>query len=119
MIIALALTGCSAGQVKHVNRAGAMLTVASMACDWGGTRQAAGERTDDWEGGGARMIIGGSPSVGRVDAYFAATTVIILTLAELIPDRYRWIGYGTVIAGEAYTAAGNLYTTRGVCGLDP
>lgn len=117
-LLMIALAGCTSAQVRHVNRAGAALTMATMACDWGGTRQAAGERSDAWEVGfPAHAVMGGSPSVGRVDVYFAANTALLLALAQLVPDRFRWIGYSAVIGVESAVSYGNTKTTRGICGL--
>jgi hypothetical protein len=92
-------------------------TVASvgMALDWCGTRHAAETRTDAWEGGmPTAHIIGTSPSAHVVDAYFAVGTVVLAAAAQLVPERYRWIAYGTIAAGELVTVHGNLSTTR--CG---
>lgn len=118
-LLMIALAGCTPAQVRHVNRAGAALTMATMACDWGSTRQAARERMDDWEEGfPARPVMGGSPSVGRVDTYFAASTTLLLALAQLVPERYRWIGYSTVVAVESAVIENNMHTTHGMCGVD-
>lgn len=103
----------------HANRVGAALTVATMACDFGGTEQAA---LDGWNGreeGGmpARHVMGGTPSPGAVAAYFAGTTAILMVAAQIVPERFRPLFYSAVIGVEATAIVNNVGTTRGVCGL--
>lgn len=122
LIVLLFATGaCSGtwGGTKHVNRAGAAAVVTSMVLDWRGTRNAAAR---DWhmqdgrlavEGGmPASQVMGSTPSVRTVDVYFLCSTVALLTVAQLLPERYRWILYGAVTGVEVYTVAGNLATTN-------
>lgn len=57
-------------------------------------------------------MIGHTPSPAAVDAYFLASTIIIIGAAQLIPERYRPLAYSAVIGVEAVTVHGNLGTTR-------
>lgn len=117
-LLMIVLAGCTSVQARRVNRVGAALTVASMACDWTATRWKAGGDRVNWEQGfPARPIMGATPTVGRVDAYFAATTAIVLALAQLVPERYRWVGYSAAVGVEVVTVAGNTRNTPGICGL--
>jgi hypothetical protein len=122
LVVALVLGGCSAtwgGQhrtsIRIANATTAGIAAAGMALDWCGTRHAALTRTDAWEGGmPTSEVIGSSPTAGRVDAYFAISTVALAAAAQVMPERYRWIAYGAVAAVEAVTVGGNIATTK--CG---
>ncbi len=104
----------------HANRVGAVLTVASMACDFGGTEQAA---LDGWsygrqEGGmPAHAVMGGTPSPVVVGVYFAGSTAILLAAAQVIPEKWRPLVYGAIVAVEGTVIVNNVSTTRGICGL--
>jgi hypothetical protein len=119
-VVALA-TGCAGtwgGEhrtARVANVSTAALAGAAMAADWCGTRHAAATRHDDFEGGmPTAMVIGGSPSTGAVDAYFAIGTVALAGAAQLVPERWRWLAYGAVAAVEIKAVHNNLSTTR--CG---
>lgn len=101
--------------VRVANITTASVALAGMALDWCGTRYAAVHRHDAWEGGmPTAQLIGASPSPHAVDAYFAIGTAILAVAAQFVPERYRWIAYGTVAGVEAVTVHGNLSSTR--CG---
>lgn len=110
----LLLVGCSPTGLRRVNRAGAVLVVGGMALDWAGTRHAASGGWRDCNEGGfpARVVMGEAPSPHTVDLYFAASTVLIIAAAQLLPERIRPAVYGVVIGVEAMTVAGNVRTTE-------
>ena len=116
------LAGCTAtwGSEHHttirtVNTVTASIAAAGMALDWCGTRHASETRTDEWEMGmPTTHIIGTSPSAHAVDAYFAIGTAVIAGVAQLVPERYRWLAYGAVASIEVIAVKNNLSTTR--CG---
>lgn len=100
--------------VRVANVATAATAGLAMAADWCQTRHAASSgRMYEWEGGfPTQPMIGGSPTPHAVDAYFALSTAALAGLAQLVPERYRWVGYGVVLGVEAVTVVGNLQTTR-------
>lgn len=115
--IVIAASACSASTVRRANQVGAGLMIASMACDGGGTMRAA---STGWQGtqevGPARAVMGPDPSASNVYAYFAFTTIALLGVAQLVPERARPYFYGAVTVAEVYTAVGNAPRT-GPCGL--
>lgn len=113
-LLVLAATACS-GSLRHVNRAGAVLATAALACDYGQTRSAAAAH---WEGHyEANPVMGTNPSTSTVDMYFAATAVVVHLGAQLLPERIRPLAYAAVIGVQAHAIHNNLGTTQGLCGI--
>ena len=103
-----------AGGCAHVDQIALGAATASTACDWGSTRQAAG---DGW-----RLyyennpMLGTEPSVGRVDQYFAGVTALTLAAWYLLPKRWRLPAMIAVTAVEVRIVRRNAPHT-GFCGL--
>lgn len=116
-LLVLLLSGCTAGQLRAVNYAGAAIATATIAIDWCQTRSAALEGWRGREEGGmpASHVIGSQPGSGAVDLYFFGATVAVLGVAQLLPARARPALYGLVAGAEFTTARGNLATTSGGC----
>jgi hypothetical protein len=127
--LVVALAGCAGtfgGDARrpqwhdHANRVGEVLTLATMACDFGSTEQAA---LDRWSGGRqeggvpAAAVMGATPSPATVAAYFAVSTALLIAVARMAPKNWRPLVYATVVAVELHVIYGNTKTTRGVCGL--
>ena|SRR6266496_5740917 len=64
--------------------------------DWGQTRYIAKHPDRFWEVGSSRFI-GEHPSVGKVNNYFAASTLFYGTAANLLPSVYRKVLLGGVV----------------------
>ena len=61
-------------------------TLATLAVDWGQTRHIAKNPERFYE---KNRILGASPSVGKVDAYFLGAMVGTVAVAHLLPTDYR------------------------------
>lgn len=98
----------------HIDRAALATSTATLACDWGSTRQAAGT--------GWRLtyednpILGLEPSVRAVDGYFAAMIAAQLLAWYLVPRPWRIAGAVALTAFETYYVIDNMPNT-GLCGL--
>jgi hypothetical protein len=122
VIAAVATCSCA-----HVDRAAIVASTATMACDWAQTRSAASQGWT-WIERGERMraaeqnpLLGPSPGVASVDAYFAAATAINLAVYALLPRRYRGVIPLVVTAAETRAIVGNYAEDRrsltGMCGI--
>lgn len=130
LIACFAASGCAGtfgasapcSKVCHANRIGRGAAVLALAADAASTLAAARR---DWtregpdgqvlavEEGGmpTRAILGPRPSTGAVAAYFLVGGIVLLGLAELLPERVRPFAYGVVIAVEGATTIGNIEYT--------
>lgn len=103
------------GALLHANRIGVGLAVGTIACDWGGTRWAAQRGwVDKVE---SNPILGPAPSTARVDAYMAASALVVVGLGQLLPSKLRPLLYAAAVVVEVEAIRHNLGTTPGVCGL--
>jgi hypothetical protein len=75
--------------------AGAAL--AALAVDWGQTRHIAKNPNRFIE---TNPVLGTSPSVGKVDAYFVGAMVGTVALAHVLPGDWRQLFLGGVLALE-------------------
>jgi len=71
--------------------------VAALAVDWGQTRHIAKNPQRFAE---TNPILGPSPSVGKVDAYFVGAMVGTVALAHVLPSDWRQLFLGGVLALE-------------------
>jgi hypothetical protein len=71
--------------------------VAALAVDWGQTRHIAKNPQRFAE---TNPILGPSPSVGKVDAYFVGAIVGTVALAHVLPGDWRQLFLGGVLALE-------------------
>jgi hypothetical protein len=71
--------------------------VAALAVDWGQTRHIAKNPERYTE---TNPILGTSPSVGKVDAYFVGAMVGTVALAHVLPGDWRQLFLGGVLALE-------------------
>jgi len=71
--------------------------VAALAVDWGQTRHIAKNPQRFAE---TNPILGPSPSVGKVDAYFVGAMVGTVALAHVLPGDWRQLFLGGVLALE-------------------
>lgn len=108
-VLALALlAGC-----VHMDRAMLVTSTATLACDWMQTRAVAQAAPSyDWE---RNPMLGKTPSVGQVDAYFAGSALANLALWAIIPEKWRAAAPAVLTATQIYTIADNTKTI-GVCG---
>lgn len=119
LLVALAVTSsCSPATMHRVNQVGAAVMVASLACDGGQTMRAASVGWRGmWESGTpASTVMGAHPSMEHVGSYFALSTIALLGIGQLLPERSRPFFYGLVTVAETHTAIGNSPRT-GACGL--
>jgi hypothetical protein len=72
-------------------------TVAALAVDWGQTRHIAKNPERYTE---TNPMLGSSPSVGKVDAYFVGAMVGTVALAHVLPGDWRQLFLGGVLALE-------------------
>ena len=72
-------------------------TVAALVVDWGQTRHIAKNPERYTE---TNPILGSSPSVGKVDAYFVGAMVGTVALAHVLPGEWRQLFLGGVLALE-------------------
>jgi hypothetical protein len=105
VILALGLSACT-----HVNRATLVASTAALFADGLQTRSAA-ER--GWSHGDRETnpLLGATPSVGRVEVYFASAIVANAVLWAVLPPKWRSIVPMTVIGVQTQTIWGNLETT--------
>ena len=102
LILTLVLLASCAGSRTWTKgdyiREGAYLAVHTV--DWRQTRRIA-EQPDQYREN--NLILGEHPSVGRVNTYFAATTVGHILITHAIPHPYRaWWQYVTIGVSSAY-----------------
>ena len=71
--------------------------VAALAVDWGQTRHIAKNPERYTE---TNPVLGTSPSVGKVDAYFVGAMVGTVALAHVLPGDWRQLFLGGVLALE-------------------
>lgn len=116
--VLIAASACSQATMRRVNQVGAGVMVVSLACDGGGTMRAAstGWRGNEEGGTPARAVMGARPSMEHVGSYFALSTIALLGVAQLLPERARPFLYGAVAIAETHTAIGNV-PLAGPCGL--
>jgi hypothetical protein len=71
--------------------------VVALAVDWGQTRHIAKNSNRFIE---TNPVLGTSPSVGKVDAYFVGAMVGTVALAHVLPSDWRQLFLGGVLALE-------------------
>lgn len=76
------------------------------ALDWGQTRQIA--RAPDRYYEALNPLLGRHPSQGRVDAYFALSTIAHAGITHLLPAKYRPYWQGVTIGISGYCVGLNL-----------
>jgi hypothetical protein len=114
LVIAALAPGCSASTRRHVNHITGAAAVIGLAIDYCQTANAA---SHEWMGTSGEVgyptqpMIGSHPSERAVGVYFAASTVVIIGVAQLVPEKYRGLLYGAVVGVEAATIHGNLAST--------
>ena len=89
---------CQAGDPwETTDYALAGAAVAALAVDWGQTRHIAKNPNRFIE---TNPVLGTSPSVGKVDAYFVGSMLGTVALAHVLPSEWRQMFLGGVLALE-------------------
>lgn len=116
LVVVMVLGGCAGtfGSAQHgsrrvqvANAVSGGLAIVATALDLCQTHTVAADgwpqgRTDE---GMVGMTLGPRPSSYAVDAYFVATSAILVGLTQSVPERYRWAGH-LAVAGVGFYAAG-------------
>ena len=97
------MLGCS-----HVNRTTLVASSAALACDWVQTRAAASDGWVDFEE--ANPIMGRTPSVNTVDAYFATAAIANAAIWYFMPSSVKSLLPITVTAFQVRTIRRNIDT---------
>ena len=114
-VAAVLLVGCGGTALKHVNRIGAGVALASIACDWGQTHSAARAGWEDrYE---QNPIMGDRPSPHAVGAYFVSVLAVNALLWYVTPERWHIVQAAAVTGIEAAAIAGNVTLLSGACGI--
>jgi len=113
LAIVTLLAACSPTALRYVNRAGLAVAESSIACDWGDTRWSASR---GWATQHERnMIMGSTPSVATVDMYMAGSAAAVAAAWAALPERWRFIAWGSALIVQADAIAHNARTTP-ICG---
>ena len=111
VLFVLACTSC-----VHADRAMLAVSTATIACDWGQTRQAAKS------GWGVyyekNPYLGEEPGVLRVDSYFVTMLAANALIWVVVPEKWRTV-YGITITGIQGRALYRSmeYGERSACGI--
>ena len=89
----------------------AAAAVVSLGMDWRQTKYIADHPESCRE---KNFILGSHPSNNDVDVYFAATTVIVLTAAHLLPSTWRKVLLGGVVLVQVQAIGNNIGTGIGI-----
>jgi hypothetical protein len=114
MVMLTVLVGCSPATLHAVNRVGLVVAEGSVACDWGETRTAAAAGWNHQHE--ENPIMGRTPSVATVDAYMAGAAGAVAAAWTSLPERWRFLAWGSVVALQAVTIVRDAGETP-VCGV--
>jgi hypothetical protein len=110
--LVLVMVACTWNRAVAVTYAAA---VATVACDWGQTRQSA---TDGWRGAAeSNPVLGERPSPAAVDAYFFAAEALLTAVLVDLNSKWSAFAFGGLAAVETRTIINNGPLTRGFCGV--
>lgn len=104
MLVAM-LGGCGAGGLSIANGTALGVSTATLACDWGQTRKAAGTGWRDHHD--SNPVMGPTPSTGAVDAYFLAAIVLNAGIWYVMPKRLRSVIPAILTVGQISTISDN------------
>ncbi len=104
-LLLLFVMGCTN---VHVNRTALVTSTAALACDWAQTRASAAEGWNQFVE--ENPVMGASPSVRVVDAYFLTVAAINTTIWYLLPERFKSVLPVGVTVAQAKTIHHNNQT---------
>jgi hypothetical protein len=89
-----------------MDRGALVASTATLACDWAQTRGAAERGWIGYREG--NPMLGKTPSVGAVDAYFATATLVSIAAWYLLPRGWRAVTHTAIAVWQMDTIANNV-----------